>query len=285
MKKILLIVLIIIITSMVSAQESQKIGLVLSGGGALGYAHIGAIQALEEHDIYPEYIAGTSMGAIIGALYAQGFKPLEILELVQEKKMYKITSLITYKHFGELGLSSHDVVKKIFTELIPHNSFDSLKLHFYACATNLDKGISKIVGTGSLLKEYVTASAAIPGVFEVETIEGIHYIDGGVLNNLPAQAIRKQCDVLIGVDVLPYVEDSPLTKTRDVVMRAIRSTQHQNSLKGRELCDYIIDSKAIVEYHEADFDNYREIYQYGYKAMSDYIEEHPEMEQQCKHKK
>jgi NTE family protein len=283
MKKIIaLVTLITIITATAVAQKKEGIGLVLSGGGALGYAHIGALQALEEHGIYPTHIAGTSMGAIIGALYAQGIAPLKILDLVTERKMYKISHLITYNHVGELGLSSHDAVKKIFTELIPHNSFDSLKLHFYACVSNIDNGTYKIVGSGNQLKEYVAASAAIPGIFEVEIIDGVHYIDGGALNNFPAQAIHNQCRVLIGVDVTPYLENRPFKRTRDVVIQSIRAALHQNSLKGRELCDFLIESAAIQKYNEANFNNYREIYQYGYKAMNYYINTHPEMVKRCK---
>ncbi|NCA79061.1 MAG: hypothetical protein EOM76_02570 [Sphingobacteriia bacterium] len=269
-----------------SAERHKKIGLVLSGGGALGYAHIGAIQALEEHDIYPEYIAGTSMGAIIGALYADGIKPAEMLKLIQDRKMDKTIGLIdSYKGFADLGLSTHDAVKKLFSELMPHNNFDSLKLHYYTCVTNLDEGIYKIVGHGDNLKEYVAASASIPGVFSVEVIDGVQYVDGGVLNNIPSQAIRNKCDILIGVDVVPYIPKLELKNIRDVLTRTVRAAQHQNSINGRKMCDYLVESDAIRNYNGGQFNKYLEIYQYGYKTMMDYIKAHPEMVATCKRDK
>lgn len=278
MKRILLFSLTLICVFVVEGQNQKKIGLVLSGGGALGYAHIGAIQALEEHGIYPEYISGSSMGAIIGVMYAGGYSPLEMLKVVQEEKMYKFNQLFTPKPgVVKLGLSSHATLRSLLHELMPHNSFDSLQKSYFACVTNLDDATWKAVGKGGHLAEYVVASAAIPGVFEAEIIDGTTYVDGGVLNNLPAQAIHDKVDVLIGVDVIPFYQDAVVVTTSDVLVRSLRAAQHANSMAGRKMCDFLVESPAIKYYNEFQFDRYREIYQYGYKAMNDYLNANPKV--------
>lgn len=283
MKKIVSIALICFFIVFSADAKTKKVGLVLSGGGALGFAHIGAIQALEENGIHPNVIAGSSMGAIVGVLYAEGLTPMEMLQIIKDEKLYKKTTLLKVipSLDSKLGIYSHVATRNLLSRLLPHNSFDSLPKDFYACVTNLDDATWEIASKGNQLKEYVIASAAIPGVFEAEIINGKTYIDGGTLNNLPAQAIRSKCDVLIGVDVLP-VTYQKANKTADVLFQALRATQHQNSLEGRKMCDYLIESYAINRFNEFDFEEYLEIYKYGYSAMKTYISKHPEMLKQCK---
>ena len=283
MKKLLTITLACFLILFSAEARTKKVGLVLSGGGALGFAHIGAIQALEENGIHPDIIAGSSMGALVGVLYADGITPMEMLQIIKDEKLYKKTTLLKVKPSfdSRLGIYSHVATRDLLTRLIPHNSFDSLPKKFYACVTNLGDATWEIAHEGNQLKEYVIASAAIPGVFEPEHINGKIYIDGGTLNNLPAQAIRNKCDILIGVDVLP-VTYQKANKTTDVLVQALRATQHQNSLEGRKMSDYLVESYAIHKYNEFDFEEYLEIYKYGYSAMKTYISKHPDMLKHCK---
>ncbi len=281
-KFVALICTVFIIVCVVEA-KNPKVGLVLSGGGALGFAHIGAIQALEEQGIYPTVIAGSSMGAIVGVLYANDIKPIEMLDIIKKEKLYKKTTLLKMRPTTEtkLGIYSHVATRQLIERVIPHNSFDSLPKKYYACVTNLENATWEVKHTGNQLKEFVIASAAIPGVFEAEIINGITYIDGGTLNNLPAQAIRKECDIVIGIDVIP-VTYKKAQKTSDVMFQALRASEHQNSLEGRKLCDYLVESNAIMVYNEFDFESYLEIYRYGYTAMKTYLKNNPEMEKHCK---
>ena len=283
MKKIVTITLACFFILFSAEAKTKKVGLVLSGGGALGFAHIGAIQALEENGIYPEVIAGSSMGALVGVLYADGLMPIEMLQIIKDEKLYKKSKILKVKASAnpKLGWYSHVATRNVLTKLIPQNSFDSLSKDFYVCVTNLGDAKWEIKSEGNQVIEYVIASAAIPGVFEAEIINGKTYIDGGTLNNLPAQAIRTKCDVLIGVDVLPLTYQKA-SKTVDVLFQALRASQHQNSLEGRKLCDHLIESYAIHKYNEFDFEEYLEIYKYGYSAMKSYIEKHPELLKQCK---
>lgn len=259
-----------------SAQK--KLGLALSGGGALGFAHIGAIQALEEHGIKPDYISGSSMGAIIGVIYCAGYTPTEIMKVIKDEKLYKLEKLMSPKiSLKRQGLSSHATLRTTLQEMLPHDCFDSLKIPFTVCVTNITSGKSEYYFSGKGLINWVVASASIPGVFEPVFVNDTAYVDGGVLNNLPAEILHnKGCDYIIGVDVLPFL---PVEKKSilDITLWSIRLMQHSNTQNGIKYCNWLIESNAIEKYNEFEFDKYKEIYQYGYKAMTEFIHSHPEM--------
>ncbi len=258
--------------------KKHKIGLALSGGGALGFAHIGAIQALEEHGVKPDFISGSSMGAIIGAIYCAGYSPAKIMRIIQAEKLYKLDKLMSPNlNFKQKGLSSHATLRATLKELIPHDCFDSLEIPFAVCVTNITSGIYEYYYSDKGIVEYVVASASIPGVFDPVVIKNTTYVDGGVLNNLPAEILhQKGCDYIIGVDVLPFL---PVEKKSilDITLWSIRLMQHSNTQNGIKYCNWLIESNAIEKYNEFEFDKYKEIYQYGYKAMTEYIHSHPEM--------
>lgn len=260
------------------SRTKNEIGICLSGGAALGLAHIGVLQALEEQGIYPTQIAGSSMGAIVGAIYAAGFSPDEMLQLIKDDKLYKITKLMTFRPtFLKSGLSTHTILRSLIRELIPHNSFDGLKKKMHVCVTNLCTAEWEIIDSGDKLDEWVAASASIPGLFESIKLNNTFYVDGGLLNNLPAQGVEKYCKNIIGVDVIPHRVPVDLKKPTDSVAYSVRAVQHQNSKVGRELCQFLIEPNAIDEFNEFSFDSYQDIYQYGYKATVDYIMQNPEI--------
>ena len=234
---------------------TNDFGLVLSGGGALGFAHIGAIKALEEYGIEPKYVAGTSMGAIIGVMYAAGYSADEIMQIVKEDRLYKVGRLITMQSaLRNSGMSTHKTLLRELAELIPHNSFDSLERKFMVCVTNVETG---------------AASASIPGVFEPIIIDSVRYIDGGIVDNLPVSqllALNPQL-FIIGVDVLPFVENYEAKNSIDMLLWMSRLFQSKNMDPNRAKCDWLIQSFALNEYHGFEFKRYKEIYQYGYDAM------------------
>lgn len=260
------------------AKRGKVFGIVLSGGGALGYAHIGVLHAFEEEGFNPQYVAGASMGAVIAAFYSNGMTALDIMKMARDEKFYKTSKIISITvGLDKLGMSSHKHVSALLDKYIPHNSFDSLERKLYVSATNLNTQRSEIISEGDRLKEYVLASSSIPGVFEAIDIDGIVYVDGGVLNNFPAQAIRNKCDVLIGVDVQPYSPKMKLNNVIDVSLRSLYTLVNVNSLEGRGMCDYLIDSYAINDYTIFDFNKIEEIYLYGYNLGKKYLQEHPEL--------
>lgn len=256
--------------------EKAKCGICLSGGGALGYAHIGVLQALLENDIYPEIISGSSMGSIIGVLYANGVLPEQMLKVVRDEKMYKISSLLN-PSFHRLGFSSHKLLRKLLKELVPHNNFEELQKEFHVCVSNINKASWEIISSGNQLHDFVIASASIPFVFESLEINKHTYVDGGLFNNLPAQVLKDKCEKVIGVDVLPHYFKRVIKNTNEMMALTIRGVEHQNSVPGREMCDYIIDSPAIKKYHEFNFDKYEQIYKIGYESAIKYIEDVPDI--------
>ena len=249
---------------------TKEVGLVLSGGGALGFAHIGAIKALEEYGIEPKYVAGTSMGAIIGVMYAAGYSADEIMQIVKEQRLYKVGRLITWQSaLRNSGMSTHKTLLRELAELIPHNSFDSLERKFMVCVTNVETGEAVYRYKGGDLKEYVAASAAIPGMFEPIMIDSVRYIDGGIVDNLPVSQLLTLNPHLfiIGVDVLPFVENFEAKSSIDMLLWMSRLFQSKNMDPNRAKCDWLIQSFALNEYHGFEFKRYKEIYQYGYDAM------------------
>jgi len=278
MKKNLLILTIML--SFLSNLFAQKheVGVVLSGGGALGYAHIGALQALEEYGIYPTIVSGASMGSIIGVFYANGYSPKQIREFVKFEKFYRPTKIIApLLQINQLGFFSQKNILEILKKYIPHDSFDSLRMPLFVAVANLTKSQVEYVNYGDSLHSYVLASAAIPTIFDAVKINDNTYVDGGILNNFPAQPIRKQCKYLIGIDVKADYEFDKAKRIKDIFMRTLNVVIIQNSAEGREMCDVLISPEANQKYYEFDFAAFDKIYEYGYDATKKYLEENTEM--------
>lgn len=259
-------------SSQPASTERKPLGLCLSGGGALGFAHIGVLQALQELNIVPEVIAGSSMGAIVGTLYAAGIQPEEMLQIIKADKLYLVSKLMRFKpSFWKSGFSTHGTVRALIKEVIPHNSFEGLPKKMMICVVNLNTMQWEIKEKGKNLCSWVSASASIPGVFEAYERNGVFYLDGGVLNNLPAQPLKPLCRAIIGVDVLPFNAPTSMKRPVDAITSTIRGVQHVLSQEGRSLCDILIEPSVVGKYHEFRFDAYEQIYKIGYKEAQSYF--------------
>lgn len=279
MKRILTIYIILLCVVSLPAQKAP-VGITLSGGGALGFAHIGVLQALEDNGIHPEIVSGTSMGALVGAMYANGLTPLDIFEMVKTEQLYRITSFsnISLRNtYDLLGVSSQDKLHKILLKYLPHNSFDSLKMPFYCCATNLTKECEVIRHTGGHLVEYLQGSSCIPGFFAPTVIDGDLHIDGGIYNNLPAQPIRPRCTVLIAVDVNAAENRKPVSNMGGVLTRALSLLIYENTHEGRKMADYVISVPVNHDYTTTDFNKFYAIYQIGYRTGLEFVQSHPKL--------
>ncbi len=235
MKKLILLISLLMISQISFAQDSittnkkPKIGLVLSGGGAKGLAHIGVLKVIDSLGIKVDYIGGTSMGAIIGGLYASGYsgKDLEYLfnhvdieALLQDytprnsksfyekrnDEIYAVT-LPFYKFKVGLpsgyskGLYNFNLLSKLTLHVADVNDFSKLKTPFFCIATDAETGEEVILDKGNLAKALVT-SGALPTLYNPIEIDGKLLIDGGVVNNYPVEELRKRgADFIIGVDV------------------------------------------------------------------------------------
>ncbi len=240
-------------------REIPKFGIALSGGGARGIAHIGVLEALEKYGIKPQVVSGTSMGAIVGVFYAAGYPPGELLKILLERKFHKMVNW----HMPFSGLIDMDKVKKVMKEMIGKDDFSSLKMPYYCAVTNLNSGLEEVKSEGKLFR-WVVASASIPVVFEPQIIDGNTYVDGGLLNNLPAEAIRDECQLLIGVHVNHNGPEEEIKGMKTVAERAFRLGISQNVEKSKKRCDFIIEPPEARNYSTFNFNKAEEIYEMGY---------------------
>lgn len=240
----------------------MKIGLALSGGGVRGVAHAGVIKALQEHDIDINQIAGTSAGALVGALYAKGIDMKEIFNFFEKSNLFDPRKLA----FKQAGFINSSVFIDHLASYIPENSFDSLEIPLTVTATDLNAGKLKIFKAGELYLP-ILASAAFPGIFTPVEMEGNIYVDGGVLNNFPVNLLE-DCDLKIG----SYVNKVDLAKQKfkhsyDVAGRAYTINQYQQDKVKFSECDLLIEPD-LFSYGLFSFTAMKDIFQIGYETAS-----------------
>lgn len=173
-----------------------KTGVVLSGGGVRGFAHLGLLQVLEELNIKPYAISGVSAGAIVGALYAAGHSPATIRDILKKNSYFGWSSFLLNKD----GFFSMKVLRKVLQTYIPENSFESLNTKLFVTATDFANNEAITFSKGKLI-DTVIASASVPAIFEPVKIDDHVLVDGGLLNNFPVEPLEKKCDLLIGCNV------------------------------------------------------------------------------------
>jgi len=247
----------------------MKTGLVLSGGGIRGVAHIGAIKALEEDGIYPSHIAGTSAGAIVGALYAGGCTWEEILDF------FKTVEIFTLKKYARKQPGFVDT-SKFYDSLktyLPSDNFESLKKPLYITATDLLDGTLKVFHRGELIRP-ILASAAVPGVFAPVQINDGYYVDGGMLNIFPVDLIQLYCDQIVGVYVNPFekVRIEDLKHSYNIMERAYHIKIANESLAKFEDCDLLIRPKNMKNFGMFSLKNIDAIFNLGYTSAKEALQ-------------
>jgi NTE family protein len=261
------------------AQPAQKsnIGIVLGGGGALGFAHIGALKALQEHGITPTHVAGASMGAIIGSLYAYGYSPDEITRLVKEQKAYKINKLMTFNIFNSKGISNHKKLSRILDTILPVDSFDSLRYFFALAMTDIVRLQPEYAWSGGNLREKIMASAAIPAIYEPIYLNSTVYVDGGVTDNLPIEPLLGRCSVIIMLNVnYPEMENKEFSK-KDMLKRTTAAAMKQMNASRVQKADYYVTFPELAEYKVFDFKLYKVLIDIGYRGMKEYLQKNPDL--------
>lgn len=247
---------------------SKKIGLTLSGGGARGIAHLGVIKAFEDHGVSFDVMSGASAGAIVGALYSYGYSANEILKIVLDLKAFKfIQPALSTK-----GLLKMDVIRKFLESYLPENSFEKLKIPLSIAATNIRTGTTTYFEKGDLIG-IICASSCIPVLFQPVSLDDELYIDGGILNNLPAEIIRDKCDVLIGSHSNPIDKNFEVKNARFVLERALMLAITRNALESAKLCDVFIEPEGLEPFKVLDLNKAKEIFGLGYKTTIKLIEE------------
>ena len=264
----------------INAQTDKTVGICLSGGGALGYAHIGALQALEEAGIKPNIISANSMGSVIGVFYANGYSPTEMLEVIRKEKGYRVRSIMDIRAKPKGGYLKHKQLQEVLDKYIHHNSFDSLNIEFYICCINIRKAEVKFVGKGNQLKEYVIASSSLPLVYEYSIIDGVEYVDGGLKNNFPVEPlVDAKCDKIIGINVINFTPADTCIKADELIPNIYAIMDEAINEKRYQQCDFYIPIKGLNtrRYNMFSYKHYMDIYRLGYENMKKYIEENPEI--------
>ncbi len=298
----LLSILFVLLHIDISAQQNQqkrpKIGVVLSGGGAKGIAHIGVLKALEEEGLRPDFIAGTSMGSIIGGLYALGYSADQLDTIVRsvnwdlvlsnsipfeyiayEEKEYYNRYLFEFPFVkGKLKLPSGMIEGQSLGEVLTrytwpakkYSTFDEFPIPFRCIATDVSTGKQIVFKDGSLSKA-LRSSMAIPTAFTAVDLDTTLAVDGGVVNNFPVEELFKMgADYVIGVAVSEGFQPAhEIENMASILMQVAMIPSSERIIKQKELCNIYI-APDLQGYSTASFGNYKEILDLGYKAGEDY---------------
>lgn len=240
-------------------KRPYHIGLALGGGGARGFAHIGALRALEERGLRPDIIAGTSAGSIIAALYADGYTPQHIIKLFGDLEVKELIDVTIPRN----SLLKMDKFVQFLKKSLHAQNIEQLKIPTLIVATDFDKGTSVAFDKGELAPR-IAASCSIPIVFPPVTIDGTRYVDGGVMRNLPATPLRDKCDVLIGVNVSPMQHEAYEDNLLAITNRAYNYLSCGNVFPDIALCDIFIENQDMSDYNVFDLKEQVNIEQLGY---------------------
>jgi len=240
--------------------KSYPLGLALSGGGIKCLCHVGVLKAMEEEGLKPDVISGVSAGAVVAALYADGYSPDSILSLFENVKYTDFFRL----EVPDGGLFTLTGFKEFLDTVLHAKTFEELKIPLRVVATDLDAGRSVVFDKGPLVDALV-ATCSVPILFSPYTIDGVNYVDGGVLQNLPASVIRPDCKYLVGVSLGPLKADPYEKSITNIALRSYKFIFRSNANYDKGLCDLLVEPDAISRYDGGDVNSVHEIFNIGYQ--------------------
>lgn len=225
-------------------KRNDSIGIAFGGGGVRGFCHVGVVKAFESFGLRPSVVSGVSAGAIAAVLYSSGMDSRQMREcFAGSGKIGRFTDWT----LPNKSLMKLDKFAKALDSWLPVKNLEELEIPTVVCATDFDRGKSIGWAKGETVPR-VVASCSIPIVFPPVIINGRRYVDGGVLRNLPAWAIRKHCKILFGSNCSPL--DRNYTSKRNILDTALRSYQlmtKANTLQDINLCDFIIQPNELSD--------------------------------------
>jgi NTE family protein len=205
-----------------------KIALVLGGGAARGFAHVGVIRVLEREKIPIDMVVGTSVGSLIGAIYANDLNSFELEWTAFSLEKDDVFDYALMSAFTGMGPVKGDKLEEFVKKKIPVANIENLKLPYAAVATDLNRGARVVLDRGSVARA-VRASSAIPGVFSPVEYQGKLLVDGGVVDNIPISVARdKGADIVIAVDISENVSNFNITNLVDVVLQSVNIMFSEN---------------------------------------------------------
>ncbi|MEM6260945.1 MAG: patatin-like phospholipase family protein [Bacteroidota bacterium] len=247
-----------------SRSPEYGLGLVLSGGGTRGVAHAAIIKGLLDEGLVPEVVSGASAGALIGALYASGYKPRHMVKFFQNVELFDPKAL----SWNLTGIINADGFEETLMGYFPDNEFEKLKCPLHVMTTNLLTGEGEVFNRGQLVRPLM-ASAAVPGIFSPVTIGAGLYADGGIYSNFPVKPLVRKCKMLIGVYVHPLSAMKPdeLRNPFDILQRAYDVSRTAAVRSLFRYCDYVMIPEGMEAYGIFDLERMDTIYGLGEQAI------------------
>lgn len=250
------------------------LGYALSGGGARGFAHLGTLKVLEQYGLKPDVIAGTSAGALAGVFYADGFHPDEIVELFRKREFREFVSF-TIPRTGFLKSTGlHTFLKKNLRA----RRFEDLQLPFYVVTTDWEKARTVTFSQGNDLVDAVVASCSVPVIFNPQVIDGVPYVDGGILKNFPVTVIREMCRYVVGVNVSLIIPPAEKESIRTMVERTFNLMSNANTLIDKSSCDILIETSGLEKISIFDLHSQNQIMEKGYQTAANTMTEKRSLE-------
>lgn len=247
--------------------KAYDVGLVLSGGGTRGFAHLGVVAALQDAGIQPDVISGVSAGAIVGAFIAAGKSPNEVLELFKKGWFFQYTKI----HLPVDGLLKLDGVKEIIEKELVVSKIEDLGIPFHICVSNLNKGTVEYKNSGPL-GDTVLASSSIPVLFAPVLLGRYSYVDGGLMDNIPTDPIKDQCKNLIVSNISPINPRAKLKNLIQIATRTVYMSVNVKSERVKQEASHYIEPRGIDSYDIFTRKNADELFELGYKSTRDILE-------------
>ena len=280
-------------------KSRPKIGLVLSGGGAKGFAHIGVLKVLEKAGVKIDYIGGTSVGAVIGALYASGYNAKQLDSIFRDTDFNNlITDYIprSSKNFYEKrndelyafslpvnnfkvgiplslskGMFNFNLINRLTKHVKEIHDFNKLPIPFLCMATDIETGQQVVLDKGYLANALL-ASSAFPSIFAPVELDGKLLVDGGVSNNYPIDEIRKLgADIIIGVDVQDEIKDRNSLNDATKILVQVNNLQMIEKMKANKAATDIYIKPEVNQYGIISFDAIEDIINRGENAANDQL--------------
>lgn len=251
------------------SEKKYKTGLVLSGGGTRGFAHLGVLKALEEYGIRPDIISGVSAGSIAGALYADGNDPEEAMKILASHRLLDYLEFTIPKN-SLVGMKGFE---KTLKQILKARTFDELQIPLLVFAVNMNDAEYVCFDQGDLIQA-VKASSSIPVIFPPVKIDGVQYLDGGVINNFPVEPLLDICENIIGVNVNPIGHVNSLGNLKKIAERTFHITLRYQASNKEEKCNVYIEPDELDKFGLLDVSKAKEVFTIGYRKAMEVLSKH-----------
>lgn len=232
----------------------MSLGLVLSGGGIRCVAQLAVLKCLQDEGIKPSMFAGSSGGALVACLISAGIKPEQVMDRVKDLRLLSMVKL----RFSRQGFIDIRGSLKIFTDLLP-TYFEDLSIPVTVAATNLRTGCTEFFSKGPLHAPLL-ASCCMPVFFFPVSIGHDQYIDAGITNNFPADAISTKCNYLLGVHTNPINPDFCASSVRNILERTFLLAINGNVKANKLLCHQVLEPEVLQDIRVFDFKRAEEVW-------------------------